>query len=78
MSKSLTVEQMVRKCFCPASSKDVFVKMLYGIVAKRSDVLHLARAARRFVRLEERQKNEIKPDKLEAAVRKGLDKQFPK
>lgn len=54
----MTTESIVRKCFCPSTSDDGFVNMLYGIVSKRSDVMRLARAARRFVRLENREKAE--------------------
>jgi len=55
---TMTVEQLVRKCFCPESKRLLsnFNIQLYALVNTRKDVLHLARCARRFVRMENEQK----------------------
>jgi hypothetical protein len=57
MSKPLTTEQMVRKCFGE--------KWLYamGIESVKSELKHIARAARRFVRMENEQKEKLERQK---------------
>jgi hypothetical protein len=52
-----TTQQLIRRCFCPETKKlSNFNIQLYALVHSRKDVLHLARAARRFVRMENKQK----------------------
>ena len=55
----MTTEQLVRKCFCPDNIRNDLTKTLYRTVLTRitpSDVLFLARAARRFVKMENERK----------------------
>jgi len=60
-NKPLTVEQMVRKCF----AKEGFL-----IVTSKRDALYFARAARRFVRMEQWQKEGNDWEVFKAACRK--------
>jgi hypothetical protein len=57
-TKKLTTEQMVRRCFTQSWM------FAMGIESVPSEINHLARAARRFVAMERRQKNEISWDKF--------------
>jgi hypothetical protein len=58
--KQLNVEQMVLRCFCPykkrESLKQSFSYKLWNLVRSKQDVLYLARAARKFVRMENKTK----------------------
>ena len=57
MTKPLTVEQLVRKSFCPNPLQpNTFAFSLYNLVLGKWDALYLASAARRFVRMENEQK----------------------
>ena len=74
---NLTVEQMARRVFCPNRSLSFrviapnFPTRLYVEVRCKADALYLAKAARRFVRMENEQKGVIIiTTKWKAACRK--------
>ncbi len=61
MSATKTVAQLVSECFCPATGRGdyatpTFAYELWNIVRSKKDVEHLAKAARKFVKMENKLK----------------------
>ena len=55
----MTIEAMINKIFCPRTMNEKsFAFKLYNIVYSKKDVMYLAKAARKFVKMENEQRAE--------------------
>ena len=58
IEETVRIIKLVRKCFCPnklLDKNDYFVRELWKLPRNKEDVLYLAKAARKFVKIEQRQ-----------------------
>ena len=70
-----TTEQLVRECFCPnklLDKNDRFVRELWKLPRSNKDVLYLARAARHFVKMEDKMLQEKRYNKINRELKKAL------
>ena len=67
-----TTEQLVCECFCPARvrTKNKFANDLWRLPRSNKDVLYLARAARRFVKTEDKMLQEKRYNKINRELKK--------